>query len=257
VSAGPDLTGDGTEAAEWERWAATSRPARLELDLCRRVVVVAPHPDDEVLGTGGLLLQLARRGVRIDVVAVTDGEGSHPHSPTFGPADIVGLRVAELAEAYDVLGLGVGPGEVTRHRLGLPDGAVTAHRHAVTTALRDLLAGWAPSGLWCVAPWEHDGHPDHDAAGLAARQAAAACGVRLVPYLVWAWHWSRPGDPQLPWDRVRVLTLDEPDRRRKRAAVDRFTSQLTPLSEHPGDAPPLGAQMVARATGPVELYLDR
>ena len=38
-----------------------------------RVVVFAPHPDDEVLGCGGALADLLDRGARLDVVLVTDG----------------------------------------------------------------------------------------------------------------------------------------------------------------------------------------
>lgn len=246
LGAGPDLTGEGTAAADWERWFAVSCPAPLGLDLCRRAVVVAPHPEDAVLGTGGLLLRLARRGARIDVVELTGGECADP------PAAARLVRVPG-AEADDLLG----PcrGAVARYRLGLPRGTLAAHRQEVSVALRDLLSGCAPSGLWCVAPWDHDGHPDHDAAGRAARQAAAACGVRLVPYLVWTWHWSRPGDPQVPWHRVRALPLDGAERQRKRAALDRFIVPPVAPPGEPAEAPPLGARMVARATGPVELYL--
>jgi LmbE family N-acetylglucosaminyl deacetylase len=39
-----------------------------------KMVVIAPHPDDEVLGAGGLIAAQAFLGVEIVVVAVTDGE---------------------------------------------------------------------------------------------------------------------------------------------------------------------------------------
>lgn len=45
-----------------------------------------PHPDDEVLGFGGALALLAGQGARLRIVADTDGEASHPHSPTLSPA---------------------------------------------------------------------------------------------------------------------------------------------------------------------------
>jgi LmbE family N-acetylglucosaminyl deacetylase len=50
------------------------------------------------------------------------------------------------------------------------------------------------------APWRHDGHPDHDAAGRAATIASAAAGAPLLQYLVWAWHWADPegDDPPGP-----------------------------------------------------------
>ena len=40
-----------------------------------RVLVFAPHPDDETIGAGGLIFHLARRGVPVRVVFVTNGDG--------------------------------------------------------------------------------------------------------------------------------------------------------------------------------------
>ena len=57
-------------------FAATSGP--------RRLIVVAPHPDDEVLGAGGLLQQMQQAGVETVLVAVTDGEASHPGARASG-----------------------------------------------------------------------------------------------------------------------------------------------------------------------------
>src|SRR5690606_16204888 len=46
----------------------------------RRITVIAPHPDDESLGCGGLIAALAADGRAVQVVFVTDGAGSHPNS---------------------------------------------------------------------------------------------------------------------------------------------------------------------------------
>ena len=51
-----------------------------------RVVVVAPHPDDEVLAAGGLMRWMACRGREVLVVGVTDGEASHARSARVTPA---------------------------------------------------------------------------------------------------------------------------------------------------------------------------
>ena len=84
------------------------------------VVVIAPHPDDEVLGVGGLLALLARKGTAIHIIAVTDGEASHPSSPTVSQRDLAARRVAESEKALALLGLQAASVE----RLGLPDGDV-------------------------------------------------------------------------------------------------------------------------------------
>jgi hypothetical protein len=49
-----------------------------ELTEGRPFVVLSPHPDDETLGTGGLIAEACTRGQEVDVIVVTDGSGSHP-----------------------------------------------------------------------------------------------------------------------------------------------------------------------------------
>ena len=68
----------------WRPWLddAAVAAARLSTGVAgRRVVVLAAHPDDEVLGVGGLLRRADRR-LAAEIVAVwaTDGEASHPGS---------------------------------------------------------------------------------------------------------------------------------------------------------------------------------
>ena len=155
--------------------------------------MVAAHPDDEVLGAGGTMAILAAAGVRLRLVAVTDGEGSHPGSD---PVVIGSLRAAESAVAPDLLG--VRDADVIRLRL--PDTAVAAHEAELAGLLRGLCAGFAV----CLAPWDGDAHADHEATGRAARRAA-----RTVPsYPIWMWHWARPADPRVPWSRACRMSTE-------------------------------------------------
>jgi LmbE family N-acetylglucosaminyl deacetylase len=194
----------------------------------RRVVVCAAHPDDEVLGVGGTLALLAGAGVQLHLVAVTDGEASHPGNPVLGPAELASARVAEHARALEVLGAG----STTCTRLGLPDSAVPAHEGDLVVALRALLAG-ADAVL---APWTGDGHPDHEAVGRAA--VAAAGDVPVLQFPVWTWHWAAPGDPRVPRDRARAVPLPPSVQAAKRAAVACFTTQVHPLGPDPAILPP-------------------
>lgn len=219
----------------------------LDLAACPAALVVAPHPDDEVLGAGGLIGALRRAGTAVDVVAVTDGEASHRGSPTVGPAQLTRLRVGETVHAYRELGLD----PRRRRRLGLPDSRVAACEGELDVTLRALLV--AAPGLWCIAPWCHDGHPDHNATGRAALAASSACGVPLLAYLVSSYHHGER--PDIPRDRSVRLPLDADLQHRKRLALARYTSQLQPLSPHPADAAVLSPAAVAASTGPDEVFL--
>lgn len=211
-AASRELTGAGTPESDWAAAGLPGRLPVLELDLlaAERVVLVAPHPDDEVLGAGGTLALLAGRGAEVHVVAVTDGEASHP-----GRAEQL-RRVRELERTAALARLGLGGAHV--HQLRQPDGGVDAA--AVTALLAPLLT----AGDLLLAPWAADGHPDHDACGEAAQRCAGDVGCRRWSYLVWAWHWATP--PEVPWERAQRVPLPTETAAAKVAAVRAFDSQL-------------------------------
>jgi LmbE family N-acetylglucosaminyl deacetylase len=209
------------------------------------VVVVAPHPDDEVLAVGGLLQVLHRAGHRIEVVAVTDGEASHPGSRAIGPRALAAVRRIEAAQARRVLGLAA---RSTVH-VGLPDGAVADHEDRLADVLADRLD---PRSI-VLATWRGDGHPDHEATGRAAASAAALTGARLVEYPVWAWSWARPGDGRLPWPSASAVHLLEAVQRAKHRAIQAFTSQLAPLGPDPADGPVVPPAVLAHHLRPFEV----
>lgn len=240
------IVGAGTPEAAWQAWPALHTFPALELAGCTRALLVAPHPDDEVLGSGGLLRRLDRHGVRTEIVAVTDGGASHPDSPTVRADELAILRRAESRQALARLGLGAVP----VHRLGCADGAVA---ESVVTARLTALLGEATASTWCLATWRGDGHPDHEAVGRAAAAACAQTGARLLEYPIWTWHWAAPADPRVPWDRARAVPLDAATRAAKGAAVDCFHSQVRPLSAHPADGVVLDGATLRRLTRPFEV----
>jgi LmbE family N-acetylglucosaminyl deacetylase len=232
----------GTEERTWRSWPDLRRLPPADASAWPSAVVVAAHPDDEVLGVGGTMAILAAAGVRLRLIAVTDGEGSHPGSD---PAVIGPARTAESAAALDLLG--VREAEVIRLRL--PDTAVAAHEDELAGLLRELCAGFAV----CLAPWAQDAHADHEAAGRAARQAARGDGRTTLSYPIWMWHWARPADPRVPWHRACRVPLSADVAARKQAAIGAFASQLTDRA--PGLGPVLPPGIVAHFTSGQEVLL--
>ena len=110
------IAGAGTPETRWRPFLEDLAPPPLGLSPPpRRAVVLAPHPDDEVLGVGGLLALPARAGSRVLIVAVTDGEASHPGSDALPPGLLARTRATETLAALAALGLPAGV-----RRLGLP-----------------------------------------------------------------------------------------------------------------------------------------
>ncbi|MFF3442417.1 PIG-L family deacetylase [Streptosporangium sp. NPDC002721] len=204
----------GTSEAEWRAWPGLGALPELAYGGWRSAVVIAAHPDDEVLGLGGLLSLLAASGVRLRLVAVTDGEASHP-----GIADVAALVARRVGETGSALAA-LGAGGVEIVRLGMPDTGLAGREGELAGALGRAASGFEV----CLAPWEADVHSDHEATG----RAAASAGLHPYFYPIWAWHWAEPGDARLPWERALRIPLPPEVLDRKRAAIGCFTSQLEP-----------------------------
>jgi len=234
----------GTPASVWRASIQLQRLPRIRLHELlppgRRLVVVAPHPDDEVLACGGLLASLGAEANQGLLVSVTDGEGSHPGSLHWTPQRLRTTREVESRTALTRLGLNLQRWDW--QRLHLPDSGVDAA--ALAERLRDLIR----PGDRVISTWRRDGHCDHDATGLACAQVAAQCGARHIETPIWAWHWALPGDPRLPWANAHRLDLDEAALQRKREAIQAHASQLE------GPEPVLGERLRETLLQPYEVF---
>lgn len=216
----------GTPWSAWQRSAHLARAGWLEAQqLCppgRRMVVVAPHPDDEILMAGGLMSGFHSREQALVLISATDGEGSHPGSAQWTEHRLRRQRLLESRHALQRLDLD--PNALDWRRLNLKDGAVARDEAYLVNHLTQLLR---PDDL-LITTWRGDGHCDHEAIGRAAAQAAQASKAQLCEVPVWAWHWAEPDDPRLPWSRARRVRLDEQRLARKREAIQAHVSQMQP-----------------------------
>jgi LmbE family N-acetylglucosaminyl deacetylase len=233
----------GTDERIWGAWPWLSTlpgSGLAALGRVRSAVILAAHPDDEVLGAGGLISMLAVSGAQLRVVAVTDGERSHR-----GHASRKALASRRAAETDAALhALGARAPEVVR--LGLPDTGLAAHEDELTKAIAPLVAGFD----LCLAPWDGDLHADHEAVGRAAR-ATARGPLYLFP--IWMWHWATPGDHRVPWDGALRIPLPPTTANRKRSAINCFASQLEDRGHGLGPVLPPGD--VAHFTRAMEVLL--
>ena len=202
----------------------------------RELIVVAPHPDDETLGAGGLIHHYAQRQLRVTLICVTDGEAACPEVD-----DLAQLRQCELRRALRTLT----PQHIEIIRLRLPDGRVEQSR----TALADTLNALVSPHALLVGPFERDGHTDHNATGAVTRQIALERGLTLAAYPIWAWHQATP---EIFSGRPLVgLPLSPEARTAKYNAIQCYTSQLR---ERPG-GPIVPPHVLAYFDRPHEVFV--
>ena len=121
------------------------------MSSARRVLVMAPHCDDETLGVGGTMARHVVEGDEVHVAIVT-GHGEHPH-PLWLPEYWVALR-ADAARAMDVLGV------PHLHFRELPAAQVADHPvWQVNQAIGSIVEEVGPSVLY--VPFRYDLHKDH------------------------------------------------------------------------------------------------
>jgi len=129
-------------------------PYSVSMPVGERVVVLAPHPDDETLGMGGSLRLLAETGKKIKVVVLTGGEKADTDiTDTLGYASI---RQLETLRAFKVLG-------VTEYEfLGFPDRELLRNKDRLEEAIRRIIDDFRPDVIY--SPSIIELHPDHRAA---------------------------------------------------------------------------------------------
>lgn len=138
-----------------------------------RVLVIAPHPDDEILGCGGTMARLAREGHEVHVGVVTTGR-----PPAFAEEGVRQVH-REMQQAHDLIGCR------QTHLLGLPAAALdTLPAAEVNRAIGDLVADTRPDTL--LLPFIGDIHADHQitflGAMVAARPRDDAAPARIMCY---------------------------------------------------------------------------
>jgi LmbE family N-acetylglucosaminyl deacetylase len=211
-----------------------------------RLVVVAPHPDDETVSAGGLIHDVIRLDREVLIVGVTPGDASHPGSSLWPRGELIAQRRAERLAALKELGQ---PTANVRE-MGIADGHVAAAADELTDLLTSLL------GIRdvVVSPWRFDGHPDHESAAECAQQACRASGASSLQAPIWGWHWAEPDSDLIPSTAPKLLPLGERASAAKRHAIKCFTSQLTP-DPSTGADPILAGWAIARLSRDTEVFL--
>jgi LmbE family N-acetylglucosaminyl deacetylase len=195
-------------------------------------IVLAPHPDDEVIGAGWLLARCANTVV----IHATDGA---PRNPTlWSPrapkhrALYAELRRDEMLRALGMAGVGV---ERLR-QLPFVDQELALELVALSYAVRDACLQLSATGI--IAPPYEGGHPDHDACAFAASAAARlverSSGRRPWLFEMTSYH-RRDGalcTQQFLASRTReyVHVLQPGERERKQRMLDCFESQREVLA---------------------------
>lgn len=193
------------------------------------VLVVAAHPDDEVIGCGGTLARMAAEGRSVHVLLLADGEGSRGSAD---PAGVLATKVvgrnASANVANDVLGC------ATVEALGLPDNRLDGVELLdIVKAIEDCLRRYRPTTV--LTHHSGDVNIDHRIAHDAVVAACRPLPDQVIQQLLFfevvsSTEWRPPSSapPFVPNWFVNI----ESTMAKKRQALQAYASELRPFP-HP------------------------
>lgn len=163
------------------------KSAHLNYD---RILVIAPHPDDEILGFGGSMLKMIETGTEVYVLYLTDGE----NSGVWPDKEEIKLQRILLSQKV-CTHIGIDSTNITR--LHLPDGNVPISPgigfNEVVKSIREIIETIKPDAVFATHPldyWPYDHVAGAKLAYSAVMQSAHKC--QLWYYWVWAWYNQKP-----------------------------------------------------------------
>ena len=150
-------------------------------NMCgKRMLVIAAHPDDEVLGLGGTIAKYTEAGVEVAVLIVTDGSSAQ-YRNNVHLDDIIARKHAETANCASVLGI--------NHVFygGLPDMRLDVTPHIdINRVIEEIVNEFQPTMVF--THFSGDMNKDHrmvyESTLVACRPTAKQCVKQLLLYSV-------------------------------------------------------------------------
>lgn len=199
-----------------------------------RVLIVAPHPDDESLGCGGTFTKRVQAGSQVTVAVLTDGRNLFRLNPLKietdpTPQEISERRKEETRRSVDILG-------GRRDEIvffDFEDGMLANSLEEASQQLGELMRRLSPDEIWVTSEYEE--HADHVAACAIVRAARnkTGCHARLLRYITILRSGTTPEmiqDPRIEEDISHQLAT-------KRKALSQFDSHLKVVAK--GQTKPL------------------
>lgn len=190
-----------------------------ELTTNGSVMILAPHPDDEVFGCAGLISRLVSEGRPPYIVIFTGGGGSHRGCCDTAEQEICDNRRRLAAKALASLGV---PSDHISF-LDFKDGSIADRPNDQMQKLDQLIADVKPASIFF--PHSGEGWPDHLAVRLIGIEEALKHNIPTYEYCVWMWFYVQRN---LNWPTARTIHLSDQEHTAKLEAIDIYSSALAP-----------------------------
>lgn len=153
---------------------------KLNIENWKNVLIIAPHPDDEVFGCAGLIEQLTSKRKSVNILFLSRGEAAV--NDINKQAKIIEKRRELAEEANSIIGLDNG----SISWLDFPDGKFVNISKKEQQHLETLILNYNPDVVFYPHHW--DGSPDHIASSMMIYNILKQNNIEGYEYCVWLWH---------------------------------------------------------------------
>lgn len=175
------------------------------------VLIISPHPDDEILGCGGIIAAQNKRGKSVSIIFMTKGENVNEN--------IVKEIIVEERNKLTRKALSsVGHNIEKCYFLDYPDGGVS-YNHPETNKLNLLIKQIKPQVIY--VPNLNDGWNDHVQANQIVHSLIKNTTIQLYEYCVWFWY-TMPFKTvfSIDWHQSLIFKMKRDEQKRKKRAIE-------------------------------------
>ena len=192
------------------------------------ILIIAPHPDDEIFVCGGLITKAVQNNADVHVAYMTSGNRAHSNCCSIGPKKVgierkkIAVTVAEMMSADSI----------NLYWVNCPDGKIPEQKspdfELVQKQIADIIEKIQPNCVFC--PHARDSWRDHELTEKIVRVVLQKQTriIKLYYYCVWFWlNLPFREGISLPWSNSRVLDIQDAFSR-KQMAIKQYLEPLAP-----------------------------
>ena len=192
------------------------------IDERKDILIIAPHPDDEVIGCSGLIQRTLAAGHQVYICILTGGGASHKGCCSISSNELKSKR-RNLAKSIDAqLGLPI----ENLYMLNFPDGNINKD-NIECEKLREVIEKLKPQSIF-IPHQKGEGWSDHIEAGNIVKNIIEGTSIHLYEYCVWFWYYNVWG---LDWKNARLLKMTKRQHQSKLQAIHDYITPLAPCGK--------------------------
>lgn len=153
-----------------------------------KLLLIVPHPDDEVYGASGTMMKYLANGEHCGLVTLTRGEAGRTLGLCDTPEELADLRGQELKDCLEIIGVSV------HEQYQFPDKRLNEWPlEELTEVVREAIFRYRPETVLTFPPNGANGHPDHVTTHLAVKAAWDSLLPNQRPNL---WYYASTQEPE-------------------------------------------------------------